>query len=128
LEKIMKTYLSLLAVASLAFAGAAQAHAHLEKSQPAANSTLTAMPKNVELEFDEAVQITALTLQAGDAKPKDVGPLPKAPASKITVPLPALAAGSYTLNWRALSDDNHVMSGKIEFKVSADAHHEGMEH
>ena len=79
----MKSYLSLVAVASLAFAGVVQAHAHLEKSVPAANSTMASAPKSVELAFNEAVQITALTLQTGDAKPQDIGPLPKAASSKI---------------------------------------------
>lgn len=123
----MKSYLSFVALASLAFAGAVQAHAKLEKSQPAADSTLTAAPQALVLEFNEAVQVTALTLQAGDAKPQDIGPLPKTAASKISLPLPVLAAGSYTVTWRALGDDNHVMSGKILFKIGADAH-AGMAH
>jgi methionine-rich copper-binding protein CopC len=128
MEKPMKYQLSLMAVALLAFSGAVQAHATLKKSVPAANSTLAAAPSSVDLEFSEAVQITAVTLQAGDAKPQDVGPLPKTASSKIVVALPDLSAGSYTLAWRALSSDNHVMSGKIQFKVSAGAPHEGMAH
>ena len=123
----MKSYLSFVALASLAFAGAAHAHAHLEKSQPVANSTLTTAPKTLDLELNEAVQVTALTLQAGDAKPQDIGPLPKAASSKISLPLPALAAGSYTVTWRALGEDNHMMSGKILFKIGADTH-AGMAH
>jgi methionine-rich copper-binding protein CopC len=119
----MKSLLALVAVASLAFAGAVQAHAKLERSQPAANSTVTASPANVQLEFSQAVQLTVLTLQAGDAKGKELGPLPKTASGKITVPLPALAKGSYTLTWRAVSSDNHVMSGTIPFKVDAGAHH-----
>jgi methionine-rich copper-binding protein CopC len=119
----MKYQLSFLAGALLAFSGAVLAHATLEKSVPAANSTLAAAPASVDLAFNEAVQVTALTLQAGDAKPQDIGPLPKAASSKIIVPLPKLSAGSYTLAWRALSKDNHVMSGKILFKVAAGAHH-----
>jgi copper transport protein len=117
----MKIRPCVVAVAALAFAGLVQAHAHLEKSQPAANSTLAAAPRSVELEFNEAVQITALSLQAGDAKPRDIGPLPKAAASKIAVPLPELAAGSYVLAWRVLGGDSHVISGKITFKVETGA-------
>jgi methionine-rich copper-binding protein CopC len=124
---MMKSYLSVVVVASLAFAGVVHAHAKLEKSLPAANSTMGAAPRSVELEFNQAVQITAVTLQAGDAKPQNIGPLPKTASSKIAVPLPKLAAGSYTIAWRAMSGDNHVMSGKIQFKVGADAH-AGMAH
>jgi methionine-rich copper-binding protein CopC len=86
------------------------------------NSSVAASPKTVDLEFNEDVQITALKLQAGDARDTDIGPLPKAPARRISVPLPTLTAGSYTLIWRALGDDNHVVTGKIPFKVGPDAH------
>jgi hypothetical protein len=74
-EPSMKSYLSLLAILLFAGAGVAHAHAHLEKSQPARNSTVSVLPKNVVLEFNEAVQMTALTLQAGNAKAQDLGPL-----------------------------------------------------
>jgi len=113
----MKSYLSLIAALSFAVAGVAHAHAHLEKSQPASNSTVSVLPKNVVLEFNEAVQVTALTLQMGDGAAQDLGPLPKTPAKEITVPMPTVAAGSYIIKWRALGDDNHVMSGKVLFKV-----------
>jgi len=115
----MKYCLSLLAILSFAAAGVAHAHAHLEKSQPARNSTVSVLPKNVVLEFNEAVQMTALTLQAGDEKARDLGPLPNAAGKVITVPMPALAAGRYIIKWRAVSDDNHVMSGEVLFTVTA---------
>lgn len=124
----MKYRLSVVCLTLLAFSGAVQAHATLEKSVPAANSTLAATPGSVDLQFNEAVQVTALTLQAGDAKAQAIGPLPKMASSKISVPLPSLSAGSYTIAWRAMSSDNHVMSGKIQFKVGAGAHHEGGAH
>lgn len=124
----MRCHLSLLTVALVAFSGAVQAHATLQKSVPVANSTVAPAPKNVELEFSEAVQVTALTLQAGDAKAQAIGPLPKAAASRIVVPMPDLPAGSYTIAWRAMSSDNHVMSGKFQFKVGAGAHDEGHKH
>lgn len=119
----MKYRLAAVALALVAFSGAVQAHAKLQKSIPAANSTVTAAPGSVDLTFNEAVQITALTLQAGDARAQAIGPLPKAASSNIVVPLPSLPAGSYTIAWRALSSDSHVMSGKILFKVEAGAHH-----
>ena len=89
----MKSYLSLVAVASLAFAGAVQAHAHLEKSVPAANSTLASAPKSVELAFNEAVQITALTLQTGDAKPQGHRALAKGGIQQDCRPSPGAGCG-----------------------------------
>jgi methionine-rich copper-binding protein CopC len=113
----MKTNLSLFAVLLFAVVGVAHAHAHLEHSQPAANSIVSIAPKNVVLTFNEAVQLTALTLQRGDDKPQDLGPLPKAVTKEITVPMPTLMPGNYIIKWRAVSDDNHVASGKVVFTI-----------
>lgn len=113
----MKSYLNLIAALSFAIGGVAHAHAHLEKSQPASNSTVAVAPKNVVLEFNEAVLVTALTLQMGDGPAQDLGPLPKAAAKELSVPMPTVAAGSYIVKWRAMGKDNHVMSGKLLFKI-----------
>src|SRR6267154_1948542 len=100
----MKFHLSLMALAALAFTGVAQAHAHLHKSDPADNSTITAVPKKLALEFNEAVKLTALSLQKGDEKAQQFGPLPTTAAKQITVAMPSVAPGSYIVKWRAMSD------------------------
>lgn len=117
----MKRYLSLIAMALLAVAGAAHGHTRVQKSEPANNSTITQLPKNVVLAFSAAVQLTALTLQKGDGKAQDLGPLPKAAVKEISVPMPAVGAGNYIIKWRAAGDDGHVMSGKVLFTVAAGA-------
>jgi methionine-rich copper-binding protein CopC len=33
------------------------------------------------------------------------------------IPAPQLAPGSYTLSYRVLSDDGHIMSGSIKFRL-----------
>lgn len=115
----MKLPLAVVAFASFAVAGAAHAHAHLHKSDPANNSTITSVPKNLVLEFNEEVKVTALSLQKGDDKAQDLAPLPGAAAKEISVALPSIAPGSYIVKWRAMSDDNHIMSGKVLFTVAA---------
>lgn len=112
---------SLVALAAFVFSGVASAHAHLHKSDPANNSTITAAPKNLALEFNEAVKLTALSLQKGDEKAKDLGPLPTTAAKEITVAMPSIAPGSYIVKWRAMSDDNHIMSGKVLFTIAGNA-------
>jgi len=114
----MKIRLSLMVLAALAFTGVAQAHAHLHKSNPADNSTITAAPKNLVLEFNEAVKLTALSLQKGAEKAQQLGPLPTTAAKEVTVAMPSVAPGSYLVKWRAMSDDNHIMAGKLSFKVA----------
>ena len=113
----MKRYLSCIAWVGFVFSGSLYAHAHLQKSAPADNSTLSSAPKTLSLEFSEGIQLTALTLQKGDGKAQDLGPLPKEAGKQATLALPALDAGNYIVKWRGVSADKHIASGKITFKV-----------
>jgi len=108
-----------VAAATLTGAGLALAHAHLRSSTPADHSTWSSAPTSVTLEFQEAVRLTALSLQKAGAAPVKLGPLPSAAAASFTLPLPAIEAGAYRLNWRAASDDGHVMAASIEFTALA---------
>ena len=110
------------AMAAMALLAALPAHAHtrLLESTPADGSTLQAAPRQLQLVYSEAARLTALTIQAaGAATTQKLGPLPQQAAAKFTIDLPPLAAGSYQLKWRALSDDHHVASGSINFVVKA---------
>ncbi|MGC3980904.1 MAG: copper resistance protein CopC [Steroidobacteraceae bacterium] len=112
------SYLSALVLSVTMFTGAVQAHSHLHSSNPADNSKLETAPKNLQLEFSEAVKLTALTVQKGDAAAQELSPLPAAAAKQISVAMPVLTAGSYIVKWRALSADNHVASGKFVFTLT----------
>lgn len=110
------------AMAAMAMLAAlpAQAHTRLLESTPADGSTLPTAPRQLQLVYSEAAHLTALTIQAaGAAAPRKLAPLPQQAAAKFTIDLPPLAAGSYQLKWRALSDDHHVASGSISFVVRA---------
>jgi methionine-rich copper-binding protein CopC len=108
-------------MAALTFTSQSYAHAHLHGSTPANHSTLSSAPTTVTLEFQEAVQLTALAIQKGDSPAQKIGSLPSAGSKTFTLPLPAIEAGHYVITWRALSDDGHVMSNKIEFTVAPSA-------
>ena len=114
----MKIHHALLLSAALAFSGVAHGHAHVHKSEPASNSTVSPELKTVTLEFNEGVQISVLTLQKAEEPAQDLKPLPAAAAKVITVPMPTLTPGSYVLKWRATGDDGHVVSGNVPFTVA----------
>lgn len=104
----------------LAFAtGGAQAHAHLKLSAPAEGAVLTEAPTAIVLTFSEAARITVAWIQK-DEEPKQrlKTPASSAAAEQISVAVPKLAAGGYTLSWRVVGDDNHIMSGELHFKVA----------
>ena len=98
----------------------AHAHAHLTAAAPAEGSAGKA-PEQIVLTFSEAARITALSLQREGEEPRKLTPLPAEMAARLTIPLPKLLPGKYTLSWRAVGDDGHVVPGVLHFTVLASA-------
>jgi methionine-rich copper-binding protein CopC len=107
-------------LALITFAVTAGAHAHLQKSSPADNSVITTPPANLVLNFSEAARLTALSIQKGSEPEQKLKSLPTTAAVQISVALPQLTPGTYSVSWRVLSDDGHVMSGALHFTLAAD--------
>lgn len=102
-------------------ASAAFGHARLVRSQPTANFTLKQAPKLVELWFSEDLEPTMSTIIVTDQNGKRVD---KNKATlgegnkKLQVDLEDLVSGTYTVEWKALSIDQHTMKGKFTFNVA----------
>lgn len=111
----MRVMKCLIACGLLFGAVTAHAHAHLSASVPQDASTGKA-PEQIVLSFSESARITALSLQREGEASRKLAP-PAAAAARITVPLPKLLPGRYTLSWRLLSGDGHVTSGSLHFTV-----------
>lgn len=103
--------------ALISLSGIAQAHTHLEGAVPAEGSTVSA-PERIVLKFSETARVTALTIEPQGATAQKLVPLPSTAGREIAVPAPHLAPGKYTVHWRVLSEDGHVMSGALHFTVS----------
>jgi methionine-rich copper-binding protein CopC len=112
----MTTAKWLTGVALLLLVAVAHAHAHLTAAVPADGSVGKA-PEHIVLTFSEAARLTVLTLQREGEEPRKLTPLPAEMGSRITVPLPKLSPGRYTLSWRVVSDDGHVVPGTLHFTV-----------
>jgi methionine-rich copper-binding protein CopC len=106
----------LTGVALFLMVATADAHAHLTAVVPAEGSAGKA-PEQIVLTFSEAARITAMSLQREGEEPRKLTPLPAEMAARIRVPLPKLSPGKYTLSWRVLSDDGHVVPGVLHFTV-----------
>jgi methionine-rich copper-binding protein CopC len=104
------------------FGVAASGHAHLQKSSPADNSMIATSPSNLVLNFSEAARLTALSIQKDSESPQNLKPLPTSAAQQISVPLPPLTPGAYSVSWRVLSDDGHVMAGTLHFTLGSADH------
>ncbi len=109
-------------LAALAFLpGAALAHAVLVKSVPAQRATLTEPPPRVELWFNErlepAYSRASVTNEAGaQVDLRDVAVSAEDPR-RLSLSLPALVPGLYTVSFRVLSVDGHVVESKLIFTV-----------
>jgi len=116
----MKIPSLLFGLALVAFGVTANAHALLQKSSPADNSVITTSPSNLVLNFSEAARLTALWIRKGEQPKQDLKPLPTTAAQQISVPLPPLTPGTYSVSWRLVSDDGHIMGGALHFTLAAD--------
>ena len=114
----MKARVATIVLAALAVAPAAFAHTHLKSSMPADKAVLDKAPTELMLHFSEATKITAVTLQKqGEGEAHKLAALPKEPTANATIPLQSLTQGEYTVEWRAVGDDNHVMKGTLHFTI-----------
>jgi methionine-rich copper-binding protein CopC len=116
----MSKFLAIFAAAiGLFVAVPAQAHSQLESSIPADRSTVTA-PKTLSLTFTRELRLVTVKLLADGVEESLDVDRSAAPAKSFTIPLPAVAPGTYTVKWRAAATDGHIMTGSFMFTVAAD--------
>lgn len=95
-------------------------HLKLDKSDPTADSVLAASPTAVRLWFSQAVELPATKITITDAAKKAIATkaLEKAADGAVVAALDApLAAGTYTVSWRTMAKDGHVIKGDFGFSV-----------
>ena len=112
----------LVALATLAPAAPAYAHAKLMSSSPSAGRTV-ASPATVTLNFDDPVQLVPASVRVNGPHGNAIAVRPAQPDPKtLQGSLPRkLADGRYTVRWRILADDGHIESGAFSFGVRAGA-------
>ena len=109
-------------LAALAFWPAiALAHAILVKSVPAQRAALVEPPPRVELWFNErlepAYSKASVTNEAGaQVDLRDVAVSTEDPR-RLSLSLTPLAPGRYTVSFRVLSVDGHVVESRLTFTV-----------
>ncbi|MFF0414583.1 FixH family protein [Kitasatospora sp. NPDC004745] len=108
----------------LAGAGPASAHATLESTDPHQNSVVAAAPQAVTLTFSESVSLSGDSVRVLDpaGKAVDSGDPGHADGKSNTARVGlrgGLANGTYTVAWRAVSEDSHPIGGAFTFSVGA---------
>lgn len=116
------TFTSLLVMFSLAFqVKVAMAHAALVKSDPPRRATLSVPPKQVQLWFNEKIEGSYASVTVRDSSknsitentPESVANDPKS----VVLSLPPIESGRYTVHYRVMSVDGHVIESSFDFSV-----------
>lgn len=113
-----------LLVLLLGGAGTASAHAALLHTDPEQNSVVATEPAAVTLTFSEGVTLDSDALRVLDpaGKAVDTGNPGHADGKDDTATVglrPGLGNGTYTVAWRAVSADTHVVGGAFTFSIGA---------
>jgi methionine-rich copper-binding protein CopC len=99
----------------------ARAHAVLVKSSPARRAVVAAPPARVELVFNERLEpaYSTVSVWAAGNRRIDDGKVAVGPEDprRLSVGLPPVPAGTYTVKFRVLSVDGHIVEGTFPFEV-----------
>lgn len=105
-------------------AGTASAHAALVSTDPVQNSVVPTAPSVVTLTFSEGMTLTSDSVRvldpsgkqvdAGDSEHADG----KSDTARVTLRT-GLTNGTYTVAWRAVSEDSHPVGGAFTFSIGA---------
>ena len=121
--------LAVIALASFAVAAAPaeneRFHFALQRSVPAADATV-APPSEIQLWYTQVPQEGSLSVRLVDAggdlvgteAPEAQAADPKAFSVEVARPL---AAGDYTVAWRGVGDDGHLVQAEFGFTVASAA-------
>ena len=109
-----------LAAAALTLALATPALAHSKKSMtlPEDGATVKSVEK-IAIGFTMEMRVTSVKLMSGDAElaiERGVGM--EAVKEFTATPEQPLGPGAYTVEWRGMSPDGHVMEGDFNFTVA----------
>lgn len=105
----------------------AMAHPELKSSVPQADSAVAA-PEKIQLNFSENLTVKfsgAKLTMTGMKGMSSHSPMPVAakvapgadPKSMVIIPREPLPAGTYRVDWRAVSSDTHPITGNYTFTV-----------
>src|SRR3954471_2744020 len=102
------------------------AHAHLRRSEPAANARLSSPPSAIRLWFTERPELafTRVRLRAADSSEIALGTAARMTDDPMGVTVsiePSLPPGKYTVLWRTAAADGHASSGSFGFELAGAA-------
>jgi copper transport protein len=124
LLSVLGTLLAALLCALSFGAGPASAHAALTSTSPGQGTVVKSAPPNVTLTFTEGVLLGRDAVRVLDptAKRVDTGKTAHVDGTSSTASVAlrsGLPDGTYTVAWKAVSEDSHPVSGAFTFSIGA---------
>jgi len=115
--------LAAVAMATGLLPAVARAHSQLARSQPARGAAVARAPERVRLWFSERLEPAFATLsvwsEAGAQVDAGDAAVDAADLTLLSVNTPNLTPGRYTVRYRVLSVDGHVVESSFAFTVKA---------
>lgn len=112
-----------VAALGLVWPARASSHAYLVRSAPASRAVVTRAPERVQLWFNERLEpaYSRVSVWNREGQRVDAGDVEVARAepTRLSVGVPPLPAGAYTVRYRVLSVDGHVVESQFGFTVRA---------
>jgi len=117
----MRRALVLVALVALAVPASAFAHASIRAESPHYKQRLASPPRLIVLRFDQTVDVLPNAIQVLDTNGRNLALPPHAITRGIAARVLRLPRGPYTVRWKAMSNDGHVVSGVYTFGVGVPA-------
>ncbi|PMS19699.1 copper resistance protein CopC [Trinickia dabaoshanensis] len=100
---------------------AALAHGKLETAAPALGSTVDVAPNTLRLAFNEDIEPNFSSVKVSDANgaqvTKEKARVDASNPRVMTLAVPKLTSGAYTVQWAVMTADAHKTKGTYTFKV-----------
>lgn len=112
-----RTSLMFLMALILSLPMVASAHTRMKESTPADGAAVNAAPETIELVFNGPVRLIRLDVEAnGQEVPVEFKPAREAVAT-YSFAMPAIAAGTVSVDWAAIGADGHTVSDTFSFTI-----------
>jgi copper resistance protein C len=109
-------------VATAAQVPPAAAHAYVDRTNPAVNSSVTASPPVIKLWFTGRIQhaFSGVTVTDHSNQRVDLDNLsfPTGKENELDIGLKSLPPGTYAVHWHVLAIDGHSTEGSFTFNVA----------